>query len=68
MTNEDKQNLANAYANAWRAVKGGDITVTYANGWFTKTIQRGRVAVLKCRTDEIISGLLTLTSRFSEKV
>ena len=63
MTLIEKQALANAYANAWRAVKGGNLRVEVEqHGWFT--IHYGYpLHSRKVRAEKLFIGLETLTKR-----
>jgi len=63
MTQTEKQALANSYANAWRAVKGGNLRVEVeAHGWFT--IHYGYpLHSSKVRAEKLLTGLETLTER-----
>ena len=63
MTLVEKQALANAYANAWRAVKGGNLRVEVEqHGWFT--IHYGYpMHSSKVRAEKLFKGLEKLTER-----
>jgi len=63
MTQAEKQALANSYANAWKAVKGGNLRVEVeTHGWFT--IHYGYpLHSSKVRAEKLLTGLETLTER-----
>jgi hypothetical protein len=67
MTNEQKQWLADSYANAWRTVKGGNATVTVEpHGWFV--INYGYpMHTSKVRAEKLLKGLSVLTGRILNK-
>jgi hypothetical protein len=67
MTNEQKQWLADSYANAWRAVKGGNMTVTIEpHGWFV--IHYGYpMHPSKVRAEKLLKGLSILTGRLLKR-
>ena len=67
MTNEDKQFLANSYANAWRAVKGRQVSVQILpHGWFE--VSHGYpYASIKRRASELLKGLNNLTLQLEKK-
>ena len=67
MTNEEKQFLADSYANAWMAVKGGTTTVTVLDhGWYE--IRHSFVRYpQKVRASKLLSGLAVLTKRLLNK-
>ena len=57
--------LADAYANAWIAVKGGDVLITVEpHGWYG--IKYG-VAYRRVRAIDLFKGLATLTKRLKER-
>jgi hypothetical protein len=65
---EDRQNLALAYAHAWRAVKGERCDVrAEENGWFTRVLYVGFSTphANSMRASALINGLLTLNARIS---
>ena len=69
MTLEDRQNLALAYAHAWRAVKGERCDVTVEQGgWFTRVLYSGFSTphANSMRPSALIKGLLTLNARISK--
>jgi len=66
MKSEDRQNLAIAYANAWRAVKGERCDVTVEkSGWFTRVLYSGFSTphANSMRLSEVSRGLSILTTR-----
>jgi len=67
MTNEEKQFLADSYANAWMAVKGGTTTVTVLDhGWYE--IRHSFMPYpQKVRASKLLSGLAVLTKRLLNK-
>lgn len=67
MNLEEKQFLADSYANAWMAVKGGTTTVTVLDhGWYE--IRHSFVPYpQKVRSSKLISGLAVLTKRLLNK-
>jgi len=67
MTNEEKQFLADSYANAWMAVKGGTTAVTVLDhGWYE--IRHSFVPYpQKVRASKLLSGLAVLTKRLLNK-
>ena len=67
MTNEEKQFLADSYANAWMAVKGGTTTVTVLDyGWYQ--VKHSFLPYpRKVRASKLLSGLAVLTKRLLNK-
>jgi hypothetical protein len=68
MTQQDRENLALAYAHAWRAVKGERCEVTVEkSGWFTRVLYSGFSTphANSMRASALINGLLTLNARIS---
>jgi hypothetical protein len=64
MTNEQKQFLANSYANAWMAVKGGTTTVTVLDhGWYSIKHSYLPQHPQKVRAEKLLKGLSILTGR-----
>ena len=69
MTQQDRENLALAYAHAWRAVKGERCDVTAdKGGWFTRVLYSGfsEPHANSMRASALIKGLLTLNARISK--
>ena len=68
MTNEEKQFLADSYANAWMAVKGGTTTVTVLDhGWFEIRHSLVHRHPQKVRAIKLLKGLAILTERLLTK-
>ena len=68
MNKDEKQFLANSYANAWMAVKGGTTTVEVLNhGWFAIRHSLTPTYSHKVRSIELLKGLETLTLRMKNK-
>ena len=68
MTNEEKQFLADSYANAWMAVKGGTTTVTVLDhGWFEIRHSYIHSHPQKVRAIKLLKGLAILTERLLTK-
>lgn len=68
MTQEEKQFLANSYANAWMAVKGGTTTVEVLDhGWFAIRHSYIPNYTNKVRAVKLLQGLETLTKRMKDK-
>jgi hypothetical protein len=67
MNAEEKQFLADSYANAWMAVKGGTTTVTVLDhGWYQ--IKHSFLPYpQKVRASKLLSGLAVLTKRLLNK-
>ena len=61
--------IATAYANAWKAVKKSDCTViAKPNGWFETKVQSYHHAFHRNRrADELLEGLNTLIKRLAEQ-
>lgn len=68
MTKEERQFLADSYANAWMAVKGGNTTVEVLdNGWFAVRHSYIPGFVDKRRAGKLLKGLSILTGRLKDK-
>lgn len=67
MDSSEKQFLADSYANAWMAVKGGTTTVTVLDhGWYQ--IKHSFLPYpQKVRASKLLSGLAVLTKRLLNK-
>jgi hypothetical protein len=69
MTQQDRENLATAYAMAWRTVKGErcDMTVE-KGGWFTRKLYSGfsTAHANSMRASEVIRGLMILNTRIND--
>ena len=64
MTQEEKQLLAESYANAWMAVKGRPTTVEVLDhGWFSIRHSLTPTYSTKVRAVKLLQGLVTLTNR-----
>jgi hypothetical protein len=69
MTHEDRENLAMAYAMAWRTVKGERCDVIVEkNGWFTRKLYSGFSSchANSMRAGEVIRGLMILNTRIND--
>jgi len=67
MNSEEKQFLADSYANAWMAVKGGTTTVTVLDhGWYEIRHSFLRYPQ-KVRASKLFNGLAVLTKRLLNK-
>jgi hypothetical protein len=67
MDSKEKQFLADSYANAWMAVKGGTTTVTVLDhGWYQ--VKHSFLPYpQKVRASKLLSGLAVLTKRLLNK-
>ena len=66
MTQEEKKFLADSYANAWMAVKGGTTTVEVLDhGWFVIRHSYTHMHSNKVRALKLLSGLAILTKRLA---
>ena len=69
MTQTDRENLAMAYAMAWRTVKGERCDVVVEkNGWFTRKLYSGfsDCHANSMRASEVIRGLMILNTRIND--
>lgn len=69
MTQQDRENLALAYAMAWRTVKGERCDVTVEkSGWFTRVLYSGFTTphANSMRIGELIRGLMILNTRIND--
>lgn len=66
MNQEEKKFLADSYANAWMAVKGGTTTVEVLDhGWFVIKHSYTPLHSKKVRAIKLLSGLAVLTKRLA---
>ena len=66
MTQEEKKFLADSYAHAWMAVKGGTTTVEVLDhGWFVIRHSYTPMHSNKVRALKLLSGLAILTKRLA---
>ena len=64
MNNEEKQFLADSYANAWMAVKGGTTTVTVLDhGWYEIRHSHMPQHPQRVRAIKLLKGVAILTKR-----
>ena len=69
MKQEDRENLAIAYAMAWRTVKGERCDVKVEkSGWFTRTLYSGFSTshANSMRLSEVVRGLMILNTRIND--
>jgi hypothetical protein len=68
MTQEEKQLLADSYANAWMAVQGGTTTVEVLDhGWFVIKHSYTPLHSNKVRALKLLKGLAVLTKRIAKE-
>jgi hypothetical protein len=66
MNQEEKKLLADSYAHAWMAVKGGTTTVEVLDhGWFVIRHSYIPMYSQKVRAIKLLKGLATLTKRLA---
>jgi len=68
MTQQDRENLAIAYAMAWRTVKGERCDVQVEKGgWFTRVLYSGFSTphTNSMRLSELVRGLMILNTRIN---
>lgn len=70
MKPQDAENLANAYVQAWQAVKGEKIKVTVEPyGWFDRVmcVGCGQVMVQRMRASQLLRGVAALTAQLANR-
>lgn len=69
MNDIDRQNLAEAYTQAWNALKGTTVSVTVDRlGWFTiKHTMGATLTSQRVRASELLNGLVILTARLATR-
>jgi hypothetical protein len=69
MKPNEREDLAQAYVNAWQAVKQEKIKVTAEPyGWFdrSQSVGCGQVMTRRVRAAELLRGLAVLTARLAK--